>query len=65
MLKEKPTKNPHSANASLAYVEQVGENLHAWGINGEMQNLNIAIKNKAINFGIFNINLNIFFIIFK
>ncbi len=59
----KPIKNPHSAKQSLAYIEQVGENLHTWGINGEMQNLNIATKNIAIFFGILIINLNTFFIV--
>ena len=58
----KPIKNPHSANAWLAYEEHVGVNLHTWGISGEMQNLNTFTKNIAILFGIDKINLKIFFI---
>ena len=61
----KPIKKPHSAKQQLAYNEQVGVNLHAWGINGEMQNLNIATKNIAIYFGIEIIALNNFFIFNK
>ena len=59
----KPIKNPHSAKHSLAYSEQVGVNLHTWGINGEMQNLNMFTKNIAIYFGIEIINLKNFFIL--
>lgn len=58
-----PTKNPHSAKLELAYIEQVGVNLHAWGINGEMQNLNIDIKKIAIYFGIAKMHLKNFFMI--
>ena len=58
----KPTKNPHSAKHCLAYSEQVGVNLHTWGRNGEMQNLNILTKNIAIYFGIEMINCKILFI---
>lgn len=62
MVKFKPLKNPHSAKASLAYSEQVGEYLHAWGINGEMQNLNIVMKKRAMNLGMLTSVLRNFFI---
>ena len=58
----KPTKKPHSAKQPLAYNEHVGVNLHTWGINGEMQNLNKAMKNIAMCFGTYITNLIIFFI---
>ena len=63
IVKPRPIKKPHSAKLALAYIEQVGLNLHAWGINGEMQNLNIDIKNNAIYFGTAKMHLNTFFIV--
>ncbi len=62
IVRNKPTKNPHSAKLWLAYIEQDGENLHAWGINGEMQNLNSATNPKQIYFGILMTILKNFFI---
>ena len=62
MVNLSPTKKPHSAKLSDAYREHVGVNLHVWGINGDMQNLNIFISPSDIYFGILIINLKNFFI---
>lgn len=59
-----PIKNPHCAKLSLAYCEQVGVNLHVWGIKGDMQNLNNKIKPSAIYLGILIIAFSTFFIVF-
>ena len=68
MVSHSPIKKPHSAKLSRAYVLHVGVNLHVWGINGDMQVLNINIKNIAMYFGInmmiFQRTLKNFFIIF-